>query len=282
MRYPKITIVTPSFNQGAFLEKTIQSVVAQNYPNLEYLIIDGGSADDSLDTIRKYEPHLSYWVSEPDKGQSHAINKGLARASGELLGWLNSDDYLLPGALEKVARAYLEDPTVGAVYGQGHIVDDDGAVIYTPLLRPVTLESLYDWCYGNDFMQPSCLFTKEAWEECGPLDESIHISLDVDLWLKIAKKYKFRRLNDVLSHSLGHAGAKTIAFRNLMKVDLALVISQHGGEKSARRILESQAKKLTELEAFWRHLGTNPLFKVVRRYISWRLKKKQVISPHWK
>jgi len=108
--WPKISIVTPSFNQGAYLEKTIRSVLLQGYPNLEYIIIDGGSTDQSVETVKKYEPWNFLWVSENDRGQSHAINKGLEKASGELLGWLNSDDYFLPGALFTLAAAYLEDP----------------------------------------------------------------------------------------------------------------------------------------------------------------------------
>ena len=108
MKYPKITIITPSFNQGNYLEQTIDSVLSQNYSNLEYIIIDGGSADNSVDIIKKYEKHLAYWVSEKDKGQTNAINKGLKIATGDIVNWLNSDDYYEPDALHKVADAFDE------------------------------------------------------------------------------------------------------------------------------------------------------------------------------
>ena len=182
---PKISIVTPSYNQGSFLEKTIRSVLIQGYPNVEYIIIDGGSTDQSVDIIKKYEPWINFWVSEKDRGQSHAINKGFEKATGVLLGWLNSDDYFLPDALFKMAKAYLEDTAVGLVYGQGHIINQKGKIVYTPELTQVTYDPLFAWSYGNNFMQPSCLFTSQAWQECGPLDEGLHFTMDLDLYLNI-------------------------------------------------------------------------------------------------
>lgn len=122
---PKISIVTPSFNQGKYLEKTILSVLEQDYPNLEYIIIDGGSTDNSVEIIKKYEKHLAYWVSEPDRGQSHAINKGFGHATGEILGWLNSDDYYAPGAPQAIAEAFLANPDVGAIVGAGEFLFED-------------------------------------------------------------------------------------------------------------------------------------------------------------
>jgi glycosyltransferase involved in cell wall biosynthesis len=134
--WPKISIVTPSFNQGSYLEKTIRSVLLQGYPNLEYVIIDGGSTDQSVDVIKKYAQWIDFWVSEKDQGQSNAINKGLARSSGELLGWLNSDDYYLPGALFKIARAYIEDGSVGAISSTNRALSST-LRIWCPLPRKV-------------------------------------------------------------------------------------------------------------------------------------------------
>lgn len=235
--WPKISIVTPSYNQGVFLEKTIRSVLLQGYPNLEYFIIDGGSTDNSIEVIKKYEPWITKWVSEKDRGQSHAINKGFAEATGDLLGWLNSDDYFLPGALFKLAKAYLETPSVGAVYGQGHIVDERGAIVHTPKLVPVTRESLFGWCFGNDFMQPSCLFTRKAWKEVGPLDERLNFALDVEYWIRIATRFEFKRIIDVLSVSLSHPKAKTTAMREKSHAELAFICMRYGEEKYATRIL---------------------------------------------
>lgn len=265
--WPLISIVTPSFDQGAFLEKAIRSVLLQGYPRLEYIVIDGGSTDSSVEIIEKYQDYLTCWVSEQDQGQSQAINKGFARASGELLGWLNSDDYLLPGALFRLAEAYLADPGVGVVYGQGHIVNGNGKIVYTPQLKQVTRKTLFDWSFGNDFMQPSCLFTHRAWTECGPLDESLHYSMDVDFFLKVSEKYQFRKIDDLLSMSLSHGAAKTTAQRGLMYVDLALVMMRHGNEASARRILGEVVERLGELEENDRILGKIPLGRTVIAFL---------------
>lgn len=258
--WPKISIVTPSFNQGPYIEKTIRSVLLQGYPNLEYFIIDGGSTDGSVDIIKKYEPWLDYWVSEKDRGQSHAVNKGFQRATGELLGWLNSDDWYADGALFTAAAAYLDDPAVGAVYGQGHIVDKFGAVTHTPKLMPIDKQSLLEWANGSDFMQPSCLFTKKAWLDCGPLDEGLHYSLDVDLWLKIAGKYRFRKIDDLLSYSLLHQDAKTTAMRNAMFADLVVVLIRHGGEAQARRILDHFVARLDQADELLSFADRIPAF----------------------
>ncbi len=271
MAYPKITIVTPSYNQGAFIEKTIQSALDQSYPNLEYIIIDGGSTDNSVDVIKKYEKYLTYWVSEKDRGQSHAINKGFEKATGELFGWLNSDDYFLDDALIKLAEAYMEDTSVGVVHGRGLIHDENGNRIYEPELKEVTLQSLFEWCDGNDFMQPSTLFTKKAWIECGPLDENLHMAMDMDLWINIRKKYKFKMVDAMLSHALSHKAAKTTAFRNIMFVDTAIVINKHGGEVEARKMLEEMAGKLTNCQEFSNYFNRNVLLKMLRRYVSWRI-----------
>lgn len=246
--WPKISIVTPSFNQGPFLEKTIRSVLLQGYPNLEYIIIDGSSTDNSVEIIKKYESWLTYWVSEKDRGQSHAINKGFEHATGDLLGWLNSDDWYAEGAFFKLASAYLEDDSVGAVYGQGHIVDLHGVVTHIPTLAQIDYRSLLEWANGSDFMQPSCLFTKRAWLDCGPLDEGLNFSLDVDLWLKIVKQYRFRRIEDLLSLSLAHSDAKTTAMRNAMFAELAVVLVRHGGEVQALKILKSFVERLDQVD----------------------------------
>src|ERR1700682_3938734 len=126
---PRISIVTPSFNQGPFLERTIRSVLDENYPALEYIIVDGGSTDESVAIIKRYERHLAYWVSEPDAGQSNAINKGLNRATGTILTWLNSDDYYMPGTLDSIATAAVAHPEAGAYVGAGDVVDASGTVI---------------------------------------------------------------------------------------------------------------------------------------------------------
>ena len=126
---PRVSIVTPSYNQAAYIEETIRSVLLQGYPNLEYIIIDGGSKDGSVDIIRKYEPWLAYWSSEPDKGQGHAISKGFEKATGEIFGWLNSDDAYCRGTLELVCRLFLNRPNVGLLYGDCDVIDQRSSKI---------------------------------------------------------------------------------------------------------------------------------------------------------
>src|SRR5713101_5148149 len=184
--FPRISVVTPSFNQGPYLERTICSVLDQNYPNLEYLIIDGGSTDESVEIIKRYERHLTYWVSEPDSGQSNAINNGLARTTGTILAWLNSDDFYLPGAFQTIAEAAVAHPESGAFVGEGQTVDTSGTVVNSVKPPPaIVLETLFNWMSGGDFVQPSCFFRDSAWRATGPLDESIHIAFDVDFWIRM-------------------------------------------------------------------------------------------------
>ncbi len=260
-RTPKISIVTPSYNQGRFLEKTIQSVLDQRYPDLEYIIIDGGSTDQSVRIIKKYAKYLKCWVSERDRGQSHAINKGFAQAGGDLLGWVNSDDYYIRGAFHHAAALFASHPQAGAVIGAGQYINESGNVISYKKPAEVSFRSLYDWLNGFPFMQPSCFFSRKAWQRCGPLDENIHIAMDLDLWFKIAKHYNFIASPELFSASLLHAEAKTSAFHYLTLVDSAMVILRHGGEKEARNCLEKMANRLSYYETNWSLLMHHPLIR---------------------
>jgi len=264
--YPLISIVTPSYNQGQYLEKTIHSVLDQDYPNLEYIIIDGGSTDHSVATIKKYERFLKYWVSEPDHGQSHAINKGFRHATGEFLSWLNSDDYYMPGTLHKVAEIAAANPQASVFVGAGRIVDSSGKVTYyKEPPAEIGIESLYNWMSGQNFLQPSCLFRRDAWENAGPLDEQLHIAFDLDLWLRMAEKgCKFMSIQELLSTALSHDSAKTTAFEHWMAVDVAILIMRHGGKDAAvRPQLEDMARRLSMYEPNFEKIINHPLYKVL-------------------
>ncbi len=242
---PKISIVTPSYNQGKYLEKTIRSVIEQGYPNLEYIIIDGGSTDESVEIIKRYEKHLAYWVSEPDRGQSHAVNKGFERATGEIFGWLNSDDWYHPGALKAVAETFVANPEAGAVVGGGDFVDEAGNVIVRTVPEKVTLDNLYSW-FDSYFWQPSCFFTRHVWEAAGRLDESLHLSMDYDLWLRIAKKFTFVTTGEILSASLKHAEAKTTARLHESDHMTLKLVMKHGGERAFDLISASYERRLVQ------------------------------------
>jgi len=264
---PTISIVTPSLNQGDYLEKTILSVLNQNYPKLEYIIIDGGSTDQSVAIIKKYEKYLKYWVSEPDRGQSHAINKGFEHVTGDLLAWLNSDDYYMDGALQAVAELFLESKGAGAFVGAGQMVDSAGRIICYKEPEEVTLEGLFRWPVQGLFMQPSCFFAREVWKKCGPVDETLHFTMDVDLWLKIAKEARYARCNHLLSTSLIHKDAKTTVSQNRTAVDLAFVLMRHGGEKEARQILDDMERRLSYAEPNFYQILRHPLFRLAQPVI---------------
>lgn len=264
--YPKISIVTPSYNQGAFLEETIQSVLSQNYPNLEYIIIDGGSSDQSIEIIKKYESKLSYWVSEKDKGQSDAINKGFKKATGEIFYWLNSDDFLLPRSLEKIAN-YNWSKDLGLLVGIGEIINLKREIIYTPnYYTPIKTRDLFNWTDGKDFMQPASFFTKEAWSKCGPLNLDLNFCMDVDFWIKISKEFKIERINATIAHAYAHENAKTTAEVKQMKLETYLMISSHGGFFDAKKGLfdffkKSINRKITSDEVL-SQFGLKKLFKL--------------------
>lgn len=183
MTLPLISVVTPSYNQARFLEDTLRSVVSQNYPRTEHIVIDGGSTDGSVELIRRYAPHLHYWVSEKDRGQSHALNKGLALAHGDVLTWLNSDDTYLPDALATVGDLFARHPEVDLVYGDFVYTDVDGH----PLRRRHVFATMtYETLLYHDYLgQPAVFFRRSLFDKVGPVDESLHYCMDWDLFLRM-------------------------------------------------------------------------------------------------
>ncbi len=185
---PKISIITPSYNQGQFIEQTIRSVLLQGYPNLEYIIIDGGSTDNTVEIIKKYEKWITYWVSEPDNGQSHAINKGLAKVTGEVFNWLNSDDYYLPNALLNIGQFFLKQPKTNVLCGyERHLLSNNAFKVQlftTPILS--TAEQMIAY---NHIAQPPTFFRVSVIQELGFLNEQLHFCMDADLWIRYLMKY---------------------------------------------------------------------------------------------
>jgi glycosyltransferase involved in cell wall biosynthesis len=185
MTLPRVSILTPSFNQGVFLEETILSVLEQDYPNLEYLIVDGGSTDESLKIINRYASRLAWWISEPDHGQTDAINKGFAHARGDILAWLNSDDTYLPHAVTEAVQFLQNHPDVGMVYGDANLVDQHGGLLGKFPARQTSYKRLRR---GHVHIpQQAAFFRAKLWRQVGPLDPSFFFAMDYDLWVRLAR-----------------------------------------------------------------------------------------------
>jgi glycosyltransferase involved in cell wall biosynthesis len=204
-----VSIVTPSYNQAQYLEETIQSVLAQDYPRVEYLVVDGGSDDGSVEVIERYADRLAWWASEPDSGQAAALNKGFAHASGEILGWLSSDDTLLPGAVRRVVDELERDPETMLVYGEALFVDERGGEIFPLTPRPFDVATMVRTC-ANHVVQPGSLFRRRALELGGPLNEEAHYLFDFEFALRLAQAGgKVARISDRLGTYRVHAESKS-------------------------------------------------------------------------
>ena len=203
-----VSIVTPSYNQASFLEQTMRSVLEQDHPRIEYIVVDGSSTDSSVEIIQKYADQLAYWISEKDSGQAEAINKGFSRARGEILAWLNSDDYYLPGTIAAVAQCFQEHPDVVMAYGDMLAVDGNGQAINLQKYKQLTLQDLL--CF-QIIGQPSVFFRRSAFETTGPLETSFHFMLDHHLWIRLAQQGRILHVPQVWSAARYHAQAKNRA-----------------------------------------------------------------------
>lgn len=209
-RWPKISIVTPSFNQGAYIEETIRSVLLQGYPALEYFVVDGGSTDDTRIVLERYSRWLTSWTSEPDRGQSDAINKGLQHATGDLLAFLNSDDLLEPGALWAVATAYLREASRRMLICGGVSHWRDGAIVYKA--SPRSLGSLCHWFDEPQTLpQQGCFWTPDVWRLCGPFREDLHLTFDRFFFARVAAldELQFVPIGQYVARFRLHSASKT-------------------------------------------------------------------------
>ncbi len=220
MNTPLVTIITPSYNQAAFLEQTIQSVLAQDYPNLEYMIVDGGSTDGSVEIIRKYADKLAWWVSEKDSGQAEALNKGFARATGDLVAWLNSDDLYQPGMILTSVEALQAHPEAGLVYGDVLSINGAGQPINLMTFAPYTLEDLMAFQYIS---QPGVMMRRSVLQQAGFLDVNFDYLLDHQLWLRMARLAGMVYIPRQQAVARFHAAAKNLAHTSRYGEDAARV-----------------------------------------------------------
>lgn len=268
---PRVTVITPSYNQAAYLEQTICSVLDQNYPNLEYFVIDGASTDSSVDIIRKYEKRLAWWVSEQDCGQAEAINKGFARATGEYIAWINSDDLHMPGIICTMVDAFSHTPDVGLIYGDVVSIDQDG--------KPFNIMRYDNWTL-DDLMafsiigQAGTFFRHSVLQKTGYLDTRFHCLLDHHLWLRMAQVAPIRHLPGVVAAARFHPEAKNVAraaefaheayeLMDWMRTqpELAQRINRHvwaGAHRFHARYLLDGDQPFASLKAYMRSLWMHP------------------------
>ena len=250
---PKISIVTPSFNQGMFLEETIQSVLSQQYPNLEYMIIDGGSNDNSVNIIKQYAPRLSYWESERDRGFGHAINKGFARAKGSIVCWLNSDDVLLPGALLTVGKYFAKHPEVGLVFGDRHIINDQSKLLSK---RKYFFYLPGQLRFAKTLPQECTFWRRTAFEEAGAyLNEELKFAIDLELWCRLSKVARFKHIPFFLGSFRDQPQSKSSTLLELGRTERQRIVRQYFNNYPSPLGLKMYQLWLTTLRRFYRALG---------------------------
>lgn len=267
---PRISIITPSFNQAAFLEETIRSVLLQEYPNLQYIVVDGGSTDGSVEIIKKYAPWLDHWTSEPDRGQSHAINKALARCDGEWFNWINSDDYLLPGALDAIAAAAGSHPSVRLITGRLRVVDPIGATIRSYGVKLTA--NVADDIVNHRTAQPAMFYRRAP----GTVpDESLHFAMDYGMWTALLAEHgagAIANVSDELAAFRLHPDSKTSTatdrFENEERYVLCALAKQLGIGSRFLEVLFPAAANVTPLPVRGVSVSRFQLQRaIVRRYL---------------
>lgn len=265
--WPKLSIVTPSYNQGQFVERTILSVLNQNYPNLQYIVIDGGSKDGSVEIIKKYEKYLAYWVSEKDKGQSDAINKGFQKSNGEILSWLNADDLYSPSALSTVGKIFESNRRINWLAGNACKIDENENVIEHMITGQISNLAMGK---ANPLVQSSTFFTKKYIERVGYLHEKYNYAMDWDLWLKFRKMSSPFTLDSCLSFFRVHKNAKTYNSRNNIKLLIEhLMVLKRNNFLGSYNSIQYQIKLLRCIlipENFSRLMKKSKILKQIRRF----------------
>lgn len=247
---PLVSIVTPSFNQAPYLEATIRSVLSQDYPRLEYIIVDGGSTDGSLEIIRKYAAKLAWWTSEKDKGQTDALNKGFAHAEGNLFAWLNSDDTYQPGAVASAVGFLQGDPQLGLVYGDSNYINEAGQVIGK---FPAAQTDLHRLRQGYVHIpQQASFFRGDLWRSVGPLDPSFYFAMDYDLWVRIAARAQVKYVPHTWANFRLHTAGKTISADDRCWPEMIRVHYRDGGRFFSMIVAKYYVRKLVAPLWNWR------------------------------
>lgn len=251
MDKPLVSIVTPSFNQARYIEATIRSVLDQDYPAIEYIIVDGGSSDGAADIIRSHTDKLAWWVSERDKGQTDAINKGFARANGQILAWLNSDDTYEPGAVAAAVAYLASHPDIGVVYADTNFIDEKGRVIGR---FPAALTDYPRLQHGYVHVpQQATFFRADLWRQVGPLDPDFFFAMDYDLWVRLSRLTKFAYLpGQTWANFRLHNDAKTISADDRCWPEMLKVHYRDGGSFFSPIVAKYYIRRLAAPLLHWR------------------------------
>ena len=248
---PLVSIVTPSFNQARYLESTIRSILDQDYPNIEYIIVDGGSTDGSVDIIRRYADRLAWWISEKDRGQTDAINKGFAHANGDILAWLNSDDTYEPGVVAEAVAFLRNRPEVGLVYGDANFIDENGNIIGRFPAAQTDYKRLRRG-YVH-IPQQASFWRADLWRKVGPLDPSFYFAMDYDLWVRLAAQAPVKYTSRLWANFRLHTEGKTMAADDRCWPEMLKVHYRDGG--SWLSIIQAKYYIRKAIGPFW-HLRT--------------------------
>jgi glycosyltransferase involved in cell wall biosynthesis len=239
---PLVSIVTPSYNQARFLETSICSVLDQDYPNFEYIIVDGGSTDGSQEIIQRYSDRLAWWVSQRDQGQTDAINKGFARARGEILAWLNSDDTYQPQAISEAVAFLQTHPSVGMVYGDANLIDETGQVIGRFPARQTDYHRLRRG-YVH-IPQQASFFRSNLWRQVGPLDPSFYFAMDYDLWVRIARLAPLEYVPRLWANFRLHETGKSVIADDRCWPEMLRVHWRDGGSWFSWMVLKAKVRPM--------------------------------------
>lgn len=290
-RIARISIITPSFNQGRFIERTIKSVLNQHYSNLEYIVIDGGSTDETIKILEKYSKKRSskktnntptfIWKSQKDRGQTHAINKGLKMCTGDIIAYLNSDDTYEPNTLQTVADFFASHPKAAFVYGKGRLIDADDKPIGLYNTLPEDHDRLFASC---GISQPTCFWKGKLIQDIGYFNESYHYTMDYEYWVRVSKQYTLHFIDKVLANSRIHDSAKTSVFTHKLHEEaVRMSLEQYGKVHYdwVFTLMDSSYKGDRQTKKYYLFMVMNSLFSYFRYNFSLPPKPARKILRSW-